>query len=418
MMRSLAMWIGLRYTRAKRRKHFISFISLVSMLGIVIGVTALITVISVMNGFESELRTRILGMVSHATISAADDQTGMDDWQKAIDLSGTDPRVLGAAPYAEREGLLQGQRGLTQPALLRGIDPVQEAGVSQLSEKMIRGDMASLRPGDFNIVLGKELALWLNVDIGDTVTVYVPEFRTTPVGVLPQMKRFKVSGIFEVGLQEADLQLALINLGDAQKLLRLGDKVSGVRLKLTDMFDAWNVARDLGDRLGGYYRIRDWSRDHANFFRAIRMEKTVMFVILSLIIAVAAFNLVSSLVMLVTDKQADIAILRTLGMTPGTVMRIFMVQGTLIGVVGIAIGLVCGVLLTLNLSHVVSGLESFLGYELMPEDVYYISGVPSELHWGDVGLIAVIAFVFCLLATIYPAWRAARTDPAEALRYE
>ena len=294
MMRSLAMWIGLRYTRAKRRNHFISFISLVSMLGIVIGVTALITVISVMNGFESELRTRILGMVSHATISAADDQTGMDDWQKAIDLSGTDPRVLGAAPYAEREGLLQGQRGLTQPALLRGIDPVQEAGVSQLSEKMIRGDMASLRPGDFNIVLGKELALWLNVDIGDTVTVYVPEFRTTPVGVLPQMKRFKVSGIFEVGLQEADLQLALINLGDAQKLLRLGDKVSGVRLKLTDMFDAWNVARDLGDRLGGYYRIRDWSRDHANFFRAIRMEKTVMFVILSLIIAVAAFNLVSS----------------------------------------------------------------------------------------------------------------------------
>ena len=418
MMRSLAMWIGLRYTRAKRRNHFISFISLVSMLGIVIGVTALITVISVMNGFESELRTRILGMVSHATISAADDQTGMDDWQKAIDLSGTDPRVLGAAPYAEREGLLQGQRGLIQGALLRGIDPAQEAGVSQLSEKMIRGDMASLGPGDFNIVLGKELALWLNVDIGDTVTVYVPEFRTTPVGVLPQMKRFKVSGIFEVGLQEADLQLALINLGDAQKLLRLGDKVSGVRLKLTDMFDAWNVARDLGDRLGGYYRIRDWSRDHANFFRAIRMEKTVMFVILSLIIAVAAFNLVSSLVMLVTDKQADIAILRTLGMTPGTVMRIFMVQGTLIGVVGIAIGLVCGVLLTLNLSHVVSGLESFLGYELMPEDVYYISGVPSELHWGDVGLIAVIAFVFCLLATIYPAWRAARTDPAEALRYE
>lgn len=418
MMRSLAMWIGLRYTRAKRRNHFISFISLVSMLGIVIGVTALIAVISVMNGFESELRTRILGMVSHATISAADNQGGMDDWQKAIDLSGTDPRVLGAAPYAEREGLLQGRRGQIQGALLRGIDPAQEARVSQLSDQMVRGEMASLVPGEFNIVLGKELALWLNVDIGDSVTVYVPEFRTTPVGVLPQMKRFTVSGIFEVGLQEADLQLALINLGDAQKLLRLGDKVSGVRLKLTDMFDAWNVARDLGDQLGGYYRIRDWSRDHANFFRAIRMEKTVMFVILSLIIAVAAFNLVSSLVMLVTDKQADIAILRTLGMTPGTVMRIFMVQGTLIGVVGIALGLVCGVLLTLNLSHVVSWLESVLGYELMPEDVYYISGVPSELHWGDVGLIAVIAFVFCLLATIYPAWRASRTDPAEALRYE
>ena len=418
MMRSLALWIGLRYTRAKRRNHFISFISLVSMLGIVIGVTALITVISVMNGFESELRTRILGMVSHATISAADNQSGMADWQQAIDLAGSDPRVLGAAPYAEREGLLQGQRGLIQGALLRGIDPMLEGRVSQLTDKMVRGEMASLVPGEFNIVIGRELAAWLNVDIGDTITVYVPEFRTTPVGVLPQMKRFTVSGIFEVGLQEADLKLALINIGDAQKLLRLGDRVSGVRLRLTDMFDAWNVARDLGDRLGGYYRIRDWSRDHANFFRAIRMEKTVMFVILSLIIAVAAFNLVSSLVMLVTDKQADIAILRTLGMTPGTVMRIFMVQGTLIGVVGILLGLVCGVLLTLNLSHVVGWLESFLGYELMPEEVYYISGVPSELHWGDVSLIAVIAFVFCLLATIYPAWRAARTDPAEALRYE
>jgi lipoprotein-releasing system permease protein len=414
MFRPIEVAIGLRYIRAKRRNSFISFISLASMLGIALGVIALIATISVMNGFERELRSRILGMVSHATVSGSG--ASLQDWPRAVALAEADARVLGAAPYVEREALLNGAR--TQGALLRGVLPDAEPKVSELADKMKQGSLADLRPGEFGIVLGKELALWLGVELGDPVTVMVPEARTTPIGVLPQMRRFTVVGIFEAGMQEYDMQLAVVHMADAQKLLRLGDGVTGVRLKLTDMFQAWNVARDLADRMGEYYRVRDWSRDHANFFRAIKMEKTVMFVILSLIVAVAAFNLVSSLVMLVTDKQADIAILRTLGLTPRSVMGVFMVQGTLIGVVGIALGLLGGVLLTLNLHRVVSALESLLGFELMPADVYYITGVPTELRGDDVGTIAAVAFVLCMLATIYPAWRAARTDPAMALRYE
>ncbi|MBB5016211.1 lipoprotein-releasing ABC transporter permease subunit [Rehaibacterium terrae] len=414
MFHPLSLSIGLRYTRAKRRNHFISFISAVSMLGIAVGVIALITTISVMNGFEQELRARILGMVAHATVSGAGES--MQDWSHAVELARQDRRVLGAAPYVEREAMLQGAR--VQGALLRGVLPEHEPEVSELADKMKAGSLADLRPGGFDIILGKELALWLGVDIGDQVTVYVPEFRTTPVGVLPQLKRFTVVGIFEAGMQEYDLGLAIVHMHDAQRLLRMGEGVSGVRLKLDDMFQAWHVARDLADRLGGLYRVRDWTRDHANFFRAIKLEKTVMFIILSLIVAVAAFNLVSSLVMLVTDKQSDIAILRTLGMSPATVMRIFMVQGSLIGVVGIVLGVIGGVLLTRNLDLVVAFVERSFGIEVMPADVYYITGVPTMLDWGDVGLIAGVAFVLCMLATLYPAWRAARTDPATALRYE
>jgi lipoprotein-releasing system permease protein len=331
VFRPIELAIGLRYTRAKRRNHFISFISLASMLGIAIGVTALITVISVMNGFEGELRQRILGMVAHATISGAGQP--MADWSVAVESARKDPRVIGAAPYIEREAMLQG--GRTQGALLRGIDPAQEPEVSELNAKMVKGEFGALQPGAFNILLGSELALWLGVDVGDQVTVFVPEFRSTPVGVMPQMKRFTVVGLFTAGMQEYDRQLAVIHIGDGQRLLRMGEGVTGVRLKLRDMFDGWKVARDLSDHLGSFYRIRDWSADHANFFRAIRMEKTVMFIILSLIIGVAAFNLVSSLVMLVTDKQADIAILRTLGMSPRSIMAVFVVQGSLIGVVGV-----------------------------------------------------------------------------------
>jgi lipoprotein-releasing system permease protein len=414
MFRPIEIAIGLRYIRAKRRNSFISFISLASMLGIALGVIALITTISVMNGFEQELRARILGMVSHATISGAGES--LRDWPRAVEQATADPRVLGAAPYVEREALLNGSR--TQGALLRGVLPEYEPRVSELAGKMTEGSLDDLKPGGFGIVLGRELANWLGVQVGESVTVMVPEARSTPIGVLPQMRRFNVVGVFEAGMQEYDMQLAIVHLEDAQKLLRMGEGVSGVRLKLTDLFQAWHVARDLADRMGEFYRVRDWSRDHANFFRAIKMEKTVMFVILSLIVAVAAFNLVSSLVMLVTDKQADIAILRTLGLTPRSVMGVFMVQGTLIGIVGIVLGLVGGVLLTLNLHLVVSGLESLLGFELMPADVYYITGVPTDLRADDVGTIAAIAFVLCMLATIYPAWRAARTDPAMALRYE
>jgi len=414
MFQPLPLSIGLRYIRAKRRNHFISFISLVSMLGIALGMTALITVISVMNGFEQELRARILGMVSHATISGAGEP--LRNWPHAVQVALDDPRVIGAAPYAEAEAMLHGMRD--QAALLRGVLPEQEATVSQLSGAMRAGEFSSLQPGSFNIILGRELALWLGVDIGDQVQVFVASGSFTPVGFVPRAKAFRVSGIFELGLNEADMKLAVVHMQDAQRLLRMGDDVSGVRLKLTDMFEAWKVARDLADQMGEVYRIRDWAQDNASFFRAIKTEKTVMFVILSLIIAVAAFNLVSSLIMLVTDKQADIAILRTLGMTPRQVMAVFVVQGTLIGIIGILLGVVGGVLLTLNLDHVVTAVETVFSIEVMPADIYYITGVPTVLRGDDVGLITLISFVMCTLATLYPAWRAARTEPAAALRYE
>ncbi len=414
-IKPLELAIGLRYTRAKRRNGFISFISAASMLGIALGIVALITTISVMNGFEAELRTRILGMVAHATIAGAGED--LQDWPRAVDIARRDARVLGAAPYIERESLLTGVR--SQGALLRGIEPELEPQVSILGEKMKAGSLADLKPGGFGIVVGKELAMFLGVEMGDAVTVLVPEARSTPVGVVPQMKRFTVVGIFEAGMQEYDLQLAVIHMADAQKLLRMNQGVTGVRLKLDDLFDAWNVARDLADDMGHFYRVRDWSRDHANFFRAIQMEKSVMFVILSLIVAVAAFNLVSSLIMLVTDKQADIAILRTLGMSPASVMGVFVVQGIVIGVAGIALGVIGGVLLTLNLHHVAAAIEKVFGIQLLPSDVYYISGaIPTDLRTENVLAIIVIAFALCLLATLYPAWRAARTHPAEALRYE
>ena len=415
MIRPLELAIGLRYTRAKRRNRFISFISAVSMLGIALGVVALIATISVMNGFESELRTRILGMVAHATISGVGED--LHDWPHAVEVAGQDPRVLGAAPYVEREALLSAQR--SQGALLRGIVPSLEPAVSNLGDKMKAGSIEALEPGKFHVLLGTELAMLLGVDMGDSVTVLVPEARSTPVGVVPQMKRFAVAGLFEAGMQEYDSQLAVIHMADAQRLLRMGDGVTGVRLKLTDMFQAWAVARDLADHIGEYYRVRDWARDHANFFRAIQMEKSVMFVILSLIVAVAAFNLVSSLIMLVTDKQADIAILRTLGFSPGSVMAVFVVQGTLIGVSGIVLGVIGGVLLTQNLDAIMHVIEGMLGFELMPADVYYISGgVPTDLRLDNILAISGVAFVMCMVATIYPAWRASRTDPAAALRYE
>lgn len=415
MIRPLELAIGLRYTRAKRRNRFISFISLVSMLGIALGVVALIATLSVMNGFETELRTRILGMVAHATISGVGED--LHDWPQAVEVASADPRVLGAAPYIERESLLTGVR--SQGALLRGIEPALEPAVSVVGEKMKAGAIGDLKPGVFNILLGTELAMALGVDMGDSVTVLVPEARSTPVGVVPQMKRFTVAGLFETGMQEYDLQMAIIHMADAQRLLRMGEGVTGVRLKLTDMFHAWSVARDLADRIGEFYRVRDWARDHANFFRAIQMEKSVMAVILSLIVAVAAFNLVSSLIMLVTDKQADIAILRTLGLSPGSVMAVFVVQGTVIGVVGILAGVAGGISLTLNLDHVMRFIERLLGFELMPADVYYISGdLPVDLRPENILWIVTIAFVMCMLATLYPAWRASRTDPAAALRYE
>jgi lipoprotein-releasing system permease protein len=418
MFRPLSLAIGLRYLRAKRRNGFISFISMASILMFVVGVMALITTISVMTGFQEELRSRILGMVAHATIEGLDGP--LHDWQRAVEVSRADPRVLGAAPYVEREAMVQGQR--VQGAMLRGILPASEPKVSEISTKMKQGDLDDLRAGEYNIVLGKELALWLGVGLGDKVTVFVPELNTTPVGVLPKMRRFTVVGLFEAGAQEYDLGLALVHMEDAQKLTRIGDGVTGVRLKLDDLWNAWPIARDLADTLAreqqSAFRVRDWTRDHENFFKALKMEKTIMFVLLSLLVAVAAVGLISSLVMLVQDKQSDIAILRTQGMPQGSVMRIFIVQGMVIALVGISIGVVLGVLLSLNLSHVVAFVEGLTGSQLMPADVYYISGVPTRVEFADVATVSVIALGLALVATIYPAWRASRTDPASALRYE
>jgi len=414
MFRPLQLFIGLRYLRAKRRNHFISFISLVSMLGIALGVTALITVISVMNGFESELRSRILGMVSHATITGVGE--GLEDWQTAVEVARATPHVLGAAPFVEREVMLQG--GRVSGGAIRGVRPDMEPQVSEIAQRVTEGDWNKLVAGEYNIVLGKELALWLGVGPGDRIMVYAPMARSTPVGVMPVTRRFTVVGVFEAGMQEYDRYLAVTHIDDAARLFRMGDNVSGVRLKLDDMFKAWAVARDLATRLGGYYRVRDWTQEHSNFFRAIKTEKVVMFVILSLIVAVAAFNLVSTLVMLVTDKQADIAILRTLGASPGTIMGVFVVQGMISGVIGIVAGIAGGILLAENISQVMHFIEGMFGFQLMPSDVYYISDLPSKLNLADVLRIGLVSFVFATIATLYPAWRAARTQPAEALRYE
>ena len=413
MFRPLEFFIGLRYTRAKRRNHFISFISLVSMFGIAVGVTALIAVISVMNGFEKELTQRILGMVAHATVSGVD--SSMHDGQQAIAIAEKNPHVRGAAPFVERQALLQGTR--RSGAVIRGVLPEQEPRVSELDRKMLKGRLDDLKPGAFGIVLGNELAMELGVGVGDKVTVVTSEVTATPVGAVPRFKRCEVVGIFSVGFQEYDEGLAVMHMDDAERLFQL-DGPSGIRLKLDDMFRAWDIGRELAQQLGQFYRVQDWRSGHANFFSAVSMEKKVMFIILSLIVAVAAFNLVSTLVMLVTDKQADIAILRTLGIAPRSIMGVFMVQGTIVGAFGILLGVLGGVALALNLPALVKWIEHTFNVEFLSADVYYISEVPSDLHWSDVGWIAAIAVVFCLLATLYPAWRAARTQPAAALRYE
>ncbi len=414
MFQPLTAAIGLRYLRAKRRNGFISFISLASVLGIFIGVVALITTISVMTGFQEELRNRILGTVAHATVEGVDGS--LEDWPQAVALAKKDLRVVGAAPYIQTETLLQGQN--RQGALMRGILPEMENAVSDLPQKMRQGSLSSLKAGQFNIILGSELAAVLNVRVGDYVNAFVSESSATPFGSMPRAKRFKVSGIFSVGAQEYDFGLALIHLSDAQILLRMNKNVTGVRLKLNDIWQSWEVARDLADRMDGIYRVRDWTYDHANFFRALKMEKTVMFILLSLVVAIAAFNLVSSQVMLVQDKQADIAILRTLGLSPKKIMQIFMVQGLVIGMLGVLSGVIAGVLLSMNLGAIVRFVESLTGHELMPADVYYISGVPTVVNPMDVLSVALIAMIMCLVATIYPAWRASKTNPVEALRYE
>jgi len=417
MFKPVPVAIGLRYLRAKRRNGFISFVSLASILGIAIGVMVLITTLAVMSGFQREIKDRMLGMVAHATVSAHGE--AMTGWQHAIEVAGRDPRVAGAAPYIDAQALLRGPR--QEPAAIRGVLPGAESEVSQLAEWMVQGELADLVAGEFNIVLGKELAQWLGVRVGDRIIV-TTDFQVTPMGAMPQLKRFTVSGIFEAGYQDFDRRLAVVHMADAQRVMRMGDGVTGVRLRLHDMDRAWHVARDLAEALAredrGYYMVSDWSMENANMFRALKLEKTMIGILLSLIILMGAFSLLNSQVMLVTDKLADIAILRTLGLTPGGVMRVFVVQGTLIGVIGTVLGVVGGLLLTFNLEHILRAIEAAFDVVLMLEDVYYVTGLPIDLQAADVLVIAAVALLLAFLATIYPAWRAARTAPAEALRYE
>jgi lipoprotein-releasing system permease protein len=414
-MQPYELFVGLRYTRAKRRNHFISFISLTSMLGIALGVAALIVVLSVMNGFQKELRARILGVASHVQISGAEDK--LQNWQSVAAEAAKHPQVLAAAPYVMAQGMLANGQAV-QGAVIRGILPEYEARVADIGEHMKSGKLDALQPNEFGIVLGAELARSLGVRTGEQLVLIAPQGQVTPAGILPRLKQFRVVGIFEVGMFEYDYGLALIHMEDAQKLYRMDERVSGVRLKLKELFEAPRVARDLTRMLSADAYISDWTRSHANFFRAVQIEKNVMFIILLLIVAVAAFNIVSTLVMAVTDKQADIAILRTLGAAPGSILKIFVVQGALIGVIGTLIGVAGGILLALNIDVVVPAIERAFSVQFLAKDVYYISELPSDLQWNDVLLIGAVSLVLSLLATLYPSYRASKVNPAEALRYE
>lgn len=415
MIHPLELFIGLRYTRAKRRNHFISFISLASMLGTALGVTALITVLSVMNGFGEELRSRILSVAAHVTVAGYGKD--LSDWPVVQKNVAKNDGVTGSAPYVLAQGLLT-VHSKSSGVMVRGILPEEEVSVSSLGDNMKSGQLSDLTAGKYRIILGQELAFSLGVWVGDKVTLMAPQASVTAAGILPRMKRFTVAGVFEAGMYEYDSGLVLIDMADAQTLYRMKNEVSGIRLKLEDIDAAPLFSLGLAKQLGPNYRIRNWTQEHVSFFRALKIEKNVMFVILMLIVAVAAFNLVSTLVMVVTDKQADIAILRTLGMSPGNIMSVFVYQGTIIGFIGTLLGLAGGIALALNVSTIVSAIEGFFQVQFMPADLYYISGFPSSLDWNDVSIIGGLSFIMSILATLYPAWRASRTMPAEALRYE
>jgi lipoprotein-releasing system permease protein len=408
-------WVGNRYVRSRSGNRFVSLISAISMLGIAIAVMVLIVVLSVVNGFERELKDRLLAMTAHASIEGAEGR--LADWQAVADIAAANPRVVGSAPYIDGQALLVAGESLSG-AELRGIDPVRESTVSGIGAAMLAGELGNLRAGTFGIVLGVELADVLDVGIGDKVTVTLAEGVVTPAGIEPRKKRFTVAGIYRIGMWEFDRRLAFINLDDAARLYRRPDTVTGLRLAVSDVFAAPEIVREVAVDTGRLVLVSDWTRRHVNFFRSIQITKSILFVILLLVIAVAAFNIVSTLVMVVKEKQSDISILRTVGARPSSIVRVFMTQGSIIGVVGTLAGVIGGMLLAANLESVVRFFEATLGIKFSAADVYFISDLPSELQTGDVVRIASIALVLALLSTLYPAWMAARTAPAEALRYE
>ena len=414
MFRPFSLYVGLRYTSAKRNNNFISFISLVSMLGLMLGVAALIVVLSVMNGFDRELKERILGMVPHGTIS--DYGTPLENWQAVAEKVNQQPGVIGTAPYIQAQGMLT-NRGVVRGVLINGIEPELEQKISILDDHIKAGSLDALQPKSYGIVLGSLLARSMGVALGDKVTLVLPEASISVAGIIPRLKRFTVVGVFEVGA-ELDANLAYIHIDDAARIKRMASGVDGIRLEFDNLFQAPTRIRQIIADLGEFYRASDWTRTHGNLFQAIQLEKKMIGLLLFLIVFLAAFNIVSTLVMVVTDKKGDIAILRTLGATPGRIMRIFMVQGTVIGVMGTLLGSVLGVVLALTITDLIAWVEHTFGIQFLSADVYFISYLPSQLQTGDVMVIISVALGISFLATIYPAWRASRTQPAEALRYE
>lgn len=415
MYHPLSLFIGLRYTRAKRRNHFISFISAISMIGITLGVIVLITVLSVMNGFHKEVRERILGMASHAEIRALGG--ALHDWQDALAQARQFPAVVGAAPFVEAQAMLS-LGSQVSGAMVRGVDPQAEPAVVDVAEHMQQGALGDLEAGSYRIILGRELANVLGARVGDKVSLLVPQASVTPMGTMPRMRRFTVSGIFEVGMGEYDRGVAMVHMADAARLLRLGDAVTGVRLKLEDLFRAREVSHELAGRLDGMFRVLNWTDYHRNFFAALDTEKRMMALLLFFIVVIAAFNIVATLVMAVIDKQSDIAILKTFGASPGQIRNIFIIQGSVIGLAGTLLGVVLGVALALNIEQVVSWVEGLFGVQFIDPSIYYIAKLPSDLQWSDVGLVTAGSFALTILMTLYPARQAFKVQPAEALRYE
>ena len=416
MFKPLELFVGLRYTRSKHKNNFISFISLASMLGILFGVLVLITVLSVMNGFEKELRDRILSMVSHVTITETNGS--LSDWQTEQQKLISMPDIKGSAPFIQNQVMLS-SNGELRGVLLQGILPEEQSNVGDVDKRMLDGDFGDLKPGEYGIALGVELAQQLNVFLGDKVTVVTTQIKVTPAGMIPRSKRFTVTGIYKINMAEYDSSTAFIHMQDASKLFKTRDNVTGIRLKLDDLFKAPQLASKLQKELGDKYAVSDWGQENKSLFQVQKTEKIVMFFILFLIVLVAVFNLVSSLVMVVNDKQADIAILRTQGLSAKRVKRIFMVQGTIIGLIGAFLGALLGVLLALNIGTIMEGVEKLFNIEIMPQELFYAgSTFPSVVDGKQVIGIAIAAFVLAMLATIYPASRAAKVQPAESLRYE